>query len=148
MNDKPIYLLLADDDKDDCELFKDALAELKEMTVLNMVHDGEQLMHLLKKKTTIFPDVLFLDLNMPRKNGFECLTEIRVTEALKNLPVIIFSTSFDPDVVRELYNTGARYYIRKPSDFSVLKRIIHDALSFTAETNASQPSFENFVLQP
>lgn len=148
MNDKPIYLLLADDDKDDCELFKDALAELMELTVLKMVHDGEQLMHLLKEKTANFPNVLFLDLNMPRKNGFECLAEIRVTEALKNLPVIIFSTSFDTDMVRELYNTGAQYYIRKPNDFSVLKRIIHDALSFTADTNVIQPSFENFVLQP
>ena len=148
MKESPIYLLLADDDKDDCELFKEALAELKESTELKMVHDGEQLMHFLKKGTSRFPNVLFLDLNMPRKNGFECLTEIRVTESLKDLPVIIFSTSFDKEVVRQLYNNGAQYYIRKPSEFSLLKKIIHHAISFTAAADASQPSFENFVLQP
>ena len=74
---KQMFILLADDDTDDCIFFKEALDELLLPTKLMTVHDGEQLMHLLANESTELPDVLFLDLNMPRKNGFECLEEIK-----------------------------------------------------------------------
>lgn len=92
------HILLADDDNDDCLLFKDALGDLPLATHLTIVRDGEQLMLLLNAKEEL-PDVLFLDLNMPRRNGFDCLSEIKENEKLRSLPVIIFSTSFDPDIV-------------------------------------------------
>lgn len=94
------------------------------------------------------PDILFLDLNMPRKNGIECLTEIKQTEDLKDLPVIIFSTSLDMTIVDQMYEKGATYYIRKPGDFSKLKKVIGNALTVTAENNYKQPSKEHFILQP
>ena len=87
------HILLADDDKDDCMLFKDALEELPLSTSLAIVHNGEQLMHFLNTQMATPPNVLFLDLNMPRKNGLECLTEIKLNKNLAQLPVIIFSTS-------------------------------------------------------
>jgi len=145
MNSSAINILLADDDKDDCILFKDALEEVPLSTNLTTIHDGEKLMKLLRS-TRELPDVLFLDLNMPRKNGFECLSEIRRHKNLRHLPVIIFSTSFDQEIVKLLYKNGAHYYIRKPNDFERLKQVIHDALRSAIRTKLLQPSLEDFVL--
>ena len=73
---KPMNILLADDDADDCFFFEKALREIPMATQLTTVNDGERLMDHLSKNMEQLPDVLFLDLNMPRKSGFECLTEI------------------------------------------------------------------------
>jgi CheY-like chemotaxis protein len=146
MSSKHLNLLLCDDDSDDCYFFKEALEKLPLSTHLTAVHDGEQLMQLLTKETNELPHVLFLDLNMPRKNGFECLTEIKLNKKLKQLPVIIFSTSFDQEVVNLLYKHGAQYFIRKPSEFTQLYKVIQKALTLIALENISQPTRENFVL--
>lgn len=145
-NQETIQLLLADDDRDDCDLFRDALGELPVTTELETVHDGEQLMRWLSKSGGKLPQVLFLDLNMPRKNGFECLTEIKHDAHLKQLPVIIFSTSFDHDIVNLLYLKGAHYYISKPNEFGKLKKVIHAAVSAVVEKHAARPDRDNFVL--
>lgn len=153
MTFKHINVLLADDDMDDCIFFKQALTEATAPTNLVAVHDGEQLMSYLSQTSRQLIDVLFLDLNMPRKNGFECLAEIRLSEKLKELPVIVFSTSFEQDVVNQLYANGAHYFIRKPSDFKQYKRIIQQTLALFAQRmfddkagNLLQPSKDNFVL--
>ena len=146
MNSKHLNLLLADDDTDDCIFFKAALEKLSLSTSLTTVHDGEQLMRLLLKETYEFPHVLFLDLNMPRKNGFECLSEIKLHKKLKQLPVIMFSTSLEQEVVNLLYQNGAQYYIRKPAEFLQLKKIIKQTLILITQENILQPSKENFVL--
>jgi CheY-like chemotaxis protein len=146
VNIKQLNILLADDDIDDCIFFKEALDELLLSTHLRVVNDGEQLMRLLINETKEFPDVLFLDLNMPRKNGFECLSEIKLSKKLNQLPVIIFSTSFEQEVVNQLYQNGAQYFIRKPSEFSQFKKIIQHSLGLIAQENISQPTRENFVI--
>lgn len=146
MNFKQLNILLADDDSDDCLFFKEALRELLLSTNLTTVHDGEQLMQLLTNETNVLPHVLFLDLNMPRKNGFECLTEIKLSKKLKQLPVIVFSTSFEQEVVNQLYKNGAQYFIRKPSEFSQFKKIIQQSLALIMNENISQPTRENFVI--
>lgn len=84
---KKLSIILADDDIDDCLFFTEALEELKINIQLKIVHDGEELMRQLALKNNKY-DVLFLDLNMPRKNGFECLQEIKSNEKLISLPVI------------------------------------------------------------
>lgn len=144
-----LKLLLADDDQDDCLFFKDVLEELPIETTLTTVHNGEQLMQLLTDETVEPPPphVLFLDLNMPRKNGFECLAEIKLDEKLSPLPVIVFSTSFEQDVVNLLYKKGAHYYIRKPADFAQLKKVIYQALLLVLQENFAQPTPEDFVLR-
>jgi CheY-like chemotaxis protein len=144
---KPIHLLLADDDRDDCDLFKDALEELALSADLSIVNDGEQLMALLKDASKTLPEVLFLDLNMPRKNGFECLSEIKSNSLLKDLPVIVFSTSSDRDIVNTLYTAGAHFYISKPNEFDKLKRVINSAISAIRQAGSVKPARENFVLQ-
>ncbi len=158
MNVKQLNILLADDDTDDCIFFKEAVVELLPSTNFTVVNDGEQLMqHLTNivgaENFVSLPDVLFLDLNMPRKNGFECLEEIKQNKKLQKLPVIIFSTSFEQEVVNQLYHSGAHYFIRKPSEFSQFKNIIQQTitlmakeLSDTKRRNISQPTKENFVL--
>src|ERR1035437_8839540 len=149
MMPNPVILLLADDDKDDCLFFKEALDELPITAKLTTVHDGEELMRLLEEEKfePPPPHVLFLDLNMPRKNGFEVLSELKLDEKLKKLPVIIFSTSYEPDVANLLYKKGAHYYIRKPADFSQLKKVIYQALVLATEDNMTQPAQENFVIK-
>jgi CheY-like chemotaxis protein len=140
------HILLADDDRDDSILFQDILDELPLSTHLTTVYNGEQLMQLLNETEEQLPDVLFLDLNMPRKNGFECLSEIKHSEKLKLLPVIIFSTSYEPEVVSLLYKNGAQYYIRKPNSYSQLKKVIHHALTLTENTGMENPLREKFIL--
>jgi CheY-like chemotaxis protein len=149
MNKQNYNLLLADDDEDDCAFFKEALEELSLPVSLVTVNDGVQLMDYLENNfSDNLPDILFLDLNMPRKNGHECLSEIKNKEELKNLPIIIFSTSLDNDIVDLMYEKGATYYIRKPGDFSKLKKVIGNALATTSENNFKQPVREQFILQP
>jgi CheY-like chemotaxis protein len=97
--------------------------------------------------------VLFLDLNMPRKNGFECLTEIKQNVKLRQLPVIIFSTSFEPQIVDLVYNKGATYYVCKPNEYPKLVSVIHYAITvvtqpLTGEGELYQPPMKDFVLLP
>ena len=129
-----LNILLADDDIDDCIFFKKALEELQLSAHLTIVRDGEELMKYLEDHSAHLPDVLFLDLSMPRKTGFECLTEIKESEKFKDIPVTVFTTSFAKgiDFEQHLANTlsriGAEEYIRKPGDFEQLKQIIHNVL--------------------
>ena len=141
-----VHLLLADDDLDDCQFFQEALTELSITAPLTIVHNGEQLMQILHRDTESLPDILFLDLNMPRKNGFQCLGEIKREKNLQNIPVIIYSTSFQREVVQLLYKYGAHHYIQKPTDFKVLKQVVLHALTIVSENNLAQPAMEDFVL--
>jgi len=133
MNLKQLNILLADDDTDDCLFFKKALGELLISTNLTTVHDGEQLMQLLTNETNELPDVLFLDLNMPRKNGFECLSEIKQNKKLKDLSLVMLSTSNSKDMISMVFKIGAHVYIHKPGDFAQLKQVIHHALPIAIE---------------
>jgi CheY-like chemotaxis protein len=149
---KPHYIVLADDDIDDCNFFKKALEELKLSTDLTIVHDGEQLMDYLAINSEFLPDVIFLDLNMPRKNGFECLIEIKASEHLKHIFVVIFSTTYpgnkhyEQDLINTLLNIGALYYIIKPDNFQKLKTAIHQALIMVAEKASFDGQAENSIL--
>lgn len=139
-------IILADDDKADCLLFKEALDELPVSAKLTTVHNGEKLIKRLTRKGSKLPDVLFLDLNMPRKNGFATLGEIKRNQELQLLPVIIYSTASELDKIKMVFRDAAHYYICKPTDFSKLKKVIYEALSMIAEKNISFPAEENFVL--
>src|SRR6187551_3744695 len=97
----PIRVYLADDDEDDCILFQEALAEVNDKIDLVISRDGEELMGTLEENVSQPPSVLFLDLNMPRKSGLECLKEMRQNEKFRNIPVVIFSTSADADYIEK-----------------------------------------------
>lgn len=144
---QPKNIFLADDDADDCILFEDALREICSISQLTTANDGIQLMALLHEES-IAPDVIFLDLNMPRKNGFECLAEIRENIRLRNIPIVIFSTTAQPEAVNNVYQNGANYFVCKPNTFQQLKKIIQHILSINWEEEHSQLSKEQFIFQP
>ncbi len=133
MTYKNLNVLLADDDADDCYFFKAALKEVAVSSQLAIVNDGEQLMSYLIENSEHLPTVLFLDINMPRKNGLECLKEIRQNKLFKELSVIMLSTSNSWDTINMLFKSGAHVYIHKPSDFAQLKQVIHHAIPLAAE---------------
>ncbi|MEP7171012.1 MAG: response regulator [Bacteroidota bacterium] len=89
---KKISILLADDDADDRDLFKEAIEETKLNVNLDFAEDGKCLIDLLCNEKRL-PDLIFLDLNMPYKTGMECLAEIRNNSTFKDIPVVIYSTS-------------------------------------------------------
>jgi len=141
---KPFHILLADDDKDDHFFFDRALQTLTFPVSLKTVFNGEQLMAYLLNNTAGLPEVIFLDINMPRKNGIESLAEIKTNETLKRIPVIIYSTSLQDEIADALYQKGAHYYLQK-CEFSELKKRIPIILALVAE-NPIQPPRDKFVL--
>lgn len=141
-------ILLADDDMDDCILFQDALKEVCKESTLVIAKNGQVLMEMLLAESFVYPDAIFLDLNMPRKNGIECLEEIRKTEKLHSIPVVIFSTTAQQITVNSTYEKGANYYIQKPATFVELKSVIKKVLSKNWKQESGQPTLEDFVLQP
>ena len=147
MNLTEISLLLADDDPDDCLFFEEALDELPFSVQLTCVNNGEELMLFLAQENQVLPTILFLDLNMPRKNGLECLIEIKRNDKLKALPIIIYSTSLDTKTAEIMYDLGAHHYIRKPSEFSKLKDVIGTAIQLTVQSSCTQPDKDNFIIQ-
>ncbi len=146
MTSKTINILLADDDTADCLLFKDALEELPLSANLTIVHNGEQVIEELSKEGSNLPDVLFLDLNMPRKIGFATLGAIKRSIELQNLPVIVISTSSDPNMVKNVYRDAAHYYICKPVDFLQLKKVIYEALTLITQKNNPLSLEEAFMI--
>ena len=135
-----------DDDPDEHLLFQDALKELPGSPRLVYARDGQQLMQLLKDDQAVLPSIIFLDLNMPRMTGFECLQEIRKSSALNQIPVVIFSTTSQTQAIDKVYEQGANYYIRKPNTFAMLKEVIERMLEIDWSTNTAQPPKDNFVL--
>lgn len=109
------HLWLADDDPDDQELFDDAIKQILPLVVLTTIINGEELMDLFHSGK--IPDILFLDLNMPCKDGLNCLKEIRANRKLSRLPVIVYSSSFQPNHIDYSYGYGANLYFTKPSSF-------------------------------
>ncbi len=139
-------IFLADDDADDCTIFREALREINYTTELTISYDGVELMNTLDETVPPPPFVIFLDLNMPRKDGFESLSEIRQNERYKNIPVVILTTASNPDIIERTFHLGANYFVRKPSTYSKLKDAIHTVLSLdTAQLN-TQPERQHFVL--
>ena len=135
-------IFLADDDADDRMFFEDALRQLPIPTQLTLSNDGLELMSRLE---TVVPDAIFLDLNMPRKNGFQCLEEIRNTPKLKDIPIIILSTTADDDAVNKTYLLGANYYICKPYSFELLVKSIETVLGLEI-LREPQPSRKKFII--
>jgi CheY-like chemotaxis protein len=144
-----LNVLLADDDIDDRFFFSNALDEISIKSNLISVQDGEELMNYLYENTENLPDILFLDLSMPRKTGFECLSEIRENLKFNKMPIIMLSTSYSQDlnyeqsIVKLLYNIGAQEFIRKPSDFAQLKAVISDSLTKVIEKHIFDPTRKN-----
>ncbi|MCW3074217.1 MAG: response regulator [Flaviaesturariibacter sp.] len=139
-------IFLAEDDADDRNFFEDALQQVTIPTHLTLANNGLELMNNLKTVTEPPPPhIVFLDLNMPLKDGFQCLEEIRNTPKIKGIPVVIFSTTASEDAVNKTYELGANYYICKPRSFDLLVKAIQTVLSLEM-WQEPQPRKEKFVL--
>jgi CheY-like chemotaxis protein len=143
----PIRILLADDDHDDHFLFDKGLKETSFNTQLTTVEDGAQLMDYLFENSWNLPDVLFLDHNMPCKNGAECLQEIKVHPLLKLLPVIMYSTYVHDDIADLYYVHQAHFYMRKTTHHELRNSLQH-ILTLFVEKKLTQPEREKFILSP
>ena len=108
------------------------------------MQDGEQLMKYLET-ADILPDIIYLDMNMPRKNGAVCLAEIKSDNRLKDIPVVIISTSLEPGLIEYLFLNGAHYFIRKPNAFSKLKILLNNSIALLSQ-HLLQPDYKNFIL--
>ena len=147
MEKTPLRILLADDDEVDRMLFKDAFKELKIKSIVHTVNNGTQLMDYLTKKDAALPYLIFLDLNMPRKNGLECLKEIRSNEKFKEISIAIYSTSASENDIEETFRNGANVYIKKPGDFNILKQLLAKVISAADLYQGASFNIENFLLR-
>jgi len=146
MNTTELHILLADDDEDDRLIFKEAINEVKVKTKLTVVNDGVQLMDYLHQTNDELPHIVFLDLNMPRKGGIECLREIRNDPNLKDLSIAIYSTSASEEDIEDTFIKGANVYIKKPNDFNTLVKVLGEVITINWQYHTSDLNKENFVL--
>ena len=142
-----MIITLADDDVDDRLFFEDAFDELKINTSVSTCNDGVELMEYLTNPETILPNILFLDLNMPRKNGFECLLEIRADKKFDDIAIAIYSTSSSEDDIENTLVHGANIYIKKPSDFNTLKKVLSEVVTLNWQYHTSGLNKDNFLLR-
>lgn len=147
MNKEYIHILLADDDEDDRLFFTDAFNELKISTKVGTFNDGVELMQYLNDPESVLPNILFLDLNMPKKNGIECLHEIKKNNRFDDIAIAIYSTSSSEEDIEETFVLGANIYIKKPSDFASLKKILSDVVSINWQYHTSGLNKDNFLLR-
>lgn len=147
MEKEYIHIILADDDEDDRMFFTDAFDELKINTKVQTYNDGVELMNYLKKEDCILPNILFLDLNMPKKNGIECLHEIKAEKRFDDIAIAIYSTSSSEEHIEETFVNGANIYIKKPSDFASLKKVLTDVVTINWQYHTSGLNKENFLLR-
>ncbi|WP_163409846.1 response regulator [Flavobacterium ajazii] len=124
---KSIYL--ADDDEDDRMLFIEAIQEVDQSIAVTEAKDGQQLLDILNSDSLNLPEIIFLDINMPGKGGFECLQEIRNSNTdLKSVNIIMLSTSSSSLSIDKAFELGASFYAVKPSTFDGLKKLIKKTL--------------------
>lgn len=126
---KPVDILLVEDNPGDVRLTKEALRDAKVLNEIYVARDGVEAMEFLRREGAFaqapFPDLILLDLNLPRKDGREVLAEVKKDPKLKRIPVVVLTTSkADEDIVRS-YNLHANAYITKPVDLNRFAEIIH-----------------------
>lgn len=129
-----IEILIVEDNRGDARLIKEVFYENKIFNSLNFVSDGIEAMDFLlakgKFKGRILPDLIILDLNLPRKDGREVLAEIKASEKLKHIPVVIMTISQADEDVLKSYNLHANCYITKPIDLNQFTRVIRSIEDF------------------
>ncbi len=121
------HIFLAEDDEEDKDLFLLIISEISINYLISDARDGMKFMTMLENATEL-PDFIFLDLNMPLKNGIECLQEIKMSAKWGHIKTVILSTSSHPEQKKELYEMGADLCLQKPNSFSTFKNMLSRCL--------------------
>ncbi|MEG3846808.1 response regulator [Microcoleus sp. herbarium19] len=128
INVRPVEILLIEDSPSDADLAIEALSQGKILNNLHFVEDGVEAIKFLRKKEPYLsvprPDLILLDLNLPKKSGVEVLEEIKTDQKLKLIPVVILSTSAAPEDIIKSYSLHANCYITKPVDFVQFTKVV------------------------
>lgn len=129
-----IEILIVEDDLGDVELIKESLKMSKFKMVLSHVSDGQECMEYLRRqgqyKAVTKPDVVLLDLNLPKKDGRQVLAEMKTDPLLKKIPVVILTTSDNQADINKTYELGANCFVTKPVDFEQIKKIVNEIAEF------------------
>ena len=130
----PIEVLLVEDDPGDVELTQESLVESKLRINLTIVNDGVEALDYLRKQngyaSAVRPDLILLDLNMPRKDGREVLAELKVEENLRTIPVVVLTTSdADQDILKS-YGLGCNSYVNKPVGLEQFTKVLQAIENF------------------
>jgi CheY-like chemotaxis protein len=131
---KPHLIMIVDDDDDDIELFCEALKDIDHDVECMSASNGEEALNKLNKENASLPDYIFLDLNMPRLNGKQCLKGLKVNSKLRDIPVIIYTTSKLKEDMEETKQLGA-FFLTKPSKVKDLRKAIASILEGKYETS-------------
>jgi CheY-like chemotaxis protein len=153
LDDKPSQranvILIVDDDDDDCELLCEAFADHGLGDLTRVVHDGEELMDYLRhngaysgREAAPRPDLILLDLNMPRMNGHEALLEIRADAALRAIPIVVLSTSQSPEDVVRAYDNGVNSFMTKPDSIGTLNAMVETLSSYWFSVGQLPPNLD------
>ncbi|WP_100614382.1 response regulator [Confluentibacter citreus] len=140
-------IALADDDEDDRMLFLEALDEISVQTKLLLFKHGQELLDYLFQPHVELPSLIFLDLNMPIKNGMQCLCEIRRHPKLKDLRIAIYSTSSSDKDISDTFLNGADMYINKPNSFRTLREVVEKVLNINWQDHISTLNKDTFLFR-
>jgi CheY-like chemotaxis protein len=140
MKDRSLLIYLADDDEDDRLLFSEALSCINAPVSLISAEDGNKLMQILNGQPQL-PDIIFLDLNMPHKNGKETLRELRAQSTYSTIPVIIYSTSTSILDIDESFESGADMYLEKPYTIDHLVKMLDRIIASDWENKLGREEF-------
>jgi two-component system, chemotaxis family, response regulator Rcp1 len=129
-----VEILLVEDDSDDVQLVKEALEEGQVPAHVAVVQDGVQALAYLRREgehaSAVMPDLMFLDLKMPKKGGFEVLAEIKADDVLRRIPVIVLTTSDAPEDILKAYDLQASCFINKPADLNEFQHVMDSIQEF------------------
>lgn len=126
---------LADDDNDDAELFAEALAAINPGILLEYASNGKILLDKIRNQKTGLPDIIFLDINMPEMNGWDSLTELKKHSLLKEIPVVMYSTSSTYRDMQAAKSLGANFFYTKPDSFRQLKMFLENLIKNPSDYN-------------
>lgn len=136
-----LTFLLVDDDADDCDFFREAVREIDDTLNFYTAENGEDALVKLRNGLQKRPDFIFLDLNMPRMDGKHCLAELKKDPNLRDIPVIIYTTSSAPEDIKETHLLGASYFLTKPSDY---QKLLKDLVFVMGRDWSQQPQMLRF----
>lgn len=134
--------LIIEDDVDDQEFLRQALIKNEPTAQCKMAFNGKEAMVILRSNCFCLPDAIFMDLNMPRFNGRECLAELKRTSLFQNIPVIVYTTSSDKKEIFEILQMGAYCFMTKKSD---LKELRNELSVITSYLQTLAPGLDNLI---